>query len=724
MVVVGADRAVRFALLALLCQLSACADPDPTACAEAKSGFALDGQATLGVRDLFGAPAASGGTTTYVGPEGATTWRWSLHNEASVSGGAALRVLSVHLEAVDGRPDDGLGVALTCFGPGAKACADILYPTLLPAGFDPACVGGDTALEVAVEVRFDPKAASAIGTRRLVIEVAGDPSLPKGRWTHDIEVVSGAPYLSCGAAPAMEFGEVSTGAKATKTLTCINAGESVLRVHKVEMLSLKAAPFVAKVGKSAVQMGQPAVGEALLELAAGASTTIEAHIDPMPSQEEFSATLRLWTNMANNGGKFDVGLGVNRNSPCLQPSPSSLDFGDVGIGYPKALEVALQTCGKPPVNVTDISFDTGSAGGLALDFATGWFVDDVAPSPDKPAVSPPKLIFRVICNPTSSGDMKGSVKISAQDVDAMTIPVSCRGIEPPCPHACIDLPPESTVKQGQAKTLTAACSQSGDGAALAKFQWTVLRPDGQSDTLTPSPSAPAPVWTPTVLGKHVAQLVVSNGAHVPSSAPACDGGPALRTVVVGPDYEVYATVRWTAPGVGAKEAEGYSVNLHLADSLAAAAPGQQDLDGDGQPDPWYAPCHDVWFLNPNPPWGLDAKLSDDPHWAKLAGAPPGEGIGIQTPTAGEVYRVGVYAYFAGKTTPDLVPTVTIWIGDVLVWQKTGAAMKWRDMWDVGAVHWPGGVDAAKFVPTADEAGGAVITAGYTSPSPSMTPACP
>ena len=464
-------------------------------------------------------------------------------------------------------------------------------------------------------------------------------------------------------------------------------------------------------------------GGTVLELAPGESTTIEAHIHKMPATEEFTATLRLWINMADRGGKFDIGMGVNRNTPCLSPLPAAVDFGQVAIGYPLARDLTVESCGKPAVTVSAIYLAKGSDEGLTLDFATGWFENDVAPSANTPAKIPPKLLLRAICAPTAAGQIKGVVRVDSNAPGPLEIPLTCEGMEPPCPHACIDLPPKSTVKLGKALKLSGGCSTSGNGSAITTWQWHVWRPDGNKATLAPSASAPTPSWTPKMLGEHKLQLVVTNSADVPSDHEGCDGAPASHTIVVVPDDELYVTVHWSAPGVPADVASEYSLNLHLANAQAAKAPGQTDLDKDGQPDPWYAICHDAFFLNPNPKWGKPADLADDPQWTKLKKGDPGESIGIPKPTAGEAYRVGVFAYNANKSIADVIPTVSVWVDDGLAWQGKGGALKWRDMWNVGAVQWPTDGGVAKFMPAKGVDGTPAISAAYMVPSPSMNPAC-
>ena len=100
---------------------------------------------------------------------------------------------------------------------------------------------------------------------------------------------------------------------------------------------------------------------------------------------------------------------------------------------------------------------------------------------------------------------------------------------------------------------------------------------------------------------------------------------------------------------------------------------------------------------------------------------PGESVGIPKPEPGQIYRVGVFAYFAGKSKPDVVPTVAVWLDDALAWQGSGSALKWRDMWEVGAVHWPAAGGSETFVPAKGDLGGASSVTGWNYSYSSQIP---
>jgi hypothetical protein len=132
------------------------------------------------------------------------------------------------------------------------------------------------------------------------------------------------------------------------------------------------------------------------------------------------------------------------------------------------------------------------------------------------------------------------------------------------------------------------------------------------------------------------------------------------------------------PGMGA------DLDLHL---LHPAAPQNQqaaDLDGDGDPDPYFDPRYDCYSSNNRPDWG-EAGALHNPRLDRddIDGAGP-ENINLDKLESGVSYRVAVYYVDDHGFGPSLA-TVQVKLAGDLVYESENVNLQAGDMWCVAFI---------------------------------------
>jgi|GEM_PF-2567724 len=174
---------------------------------------------------------------------------------------------------------------------------------------------------------------------------------------------------------------------------------------------------------------------------------------------------------------------------------------------------------------------------------------------------------------------------------------------------------------------------------------------------------------------------------------------ALRIVLV-----------WDTPGDADQTDEGPAagadLDLHLAHPDAAAF----DIDGDGQPDPWFDNPLDCYWYNRAPDWAPAGTGGEDPtvDIDDVDGAGP-ESISLRTPVPGLTYAIGVH-YWDDHGFGPSTATVRAYRGNQLVFE-TSQLLQASDLW------WVGDWDASNkaMVAKTEPDGSPWITPDYQSP---------
>lgn len=201
-------------------------------------------------------------------------------------------------------------------------------------------------------------------------------------------------------------------------------------------------------------------------------------------------------------------------------------------------------------------------------------------------------------------------------------------------------------------------------------------------TLKPNNKVKVVSFQPNIAGDYTFTLEVADEV----GTPGC--GPISKVVTVVPDNKLHVELTWETAGDKDKtDAKGADLDLHIAHPKAMTIAGQKDLDGNGDPDWWWAQCYDNFWLNANPEWGDPFDVADNPNvdLDDTDGWGP-ENLSMAIPETDTWYAVGVYVWDDANMGPSK-PRIRIYIDKELVIDRVGPMLSERDMWCVGEVSY-------------------------------------
>ena len=250
---------------------------------------------------------------------------------------------------------------------------------------------------------------------------------------------------------------------------------------------------------------------------------------------------------------------------------------------------------------------------------------------------------------------------------------------PPCATAVMEVIEGENVVAETTLQLAGDASFSPFGA-ITKWEWTVEQPEGVQSQFVPSANAANPTFTVPIPGEYTFSLTVVDEMNNASCAPAS------WTVVVAPERSIRVELVWDTPGDPDPTDEiGADLDLHFAHPSAEGA----DLDGDGQPDPWFDVPFDCFWDNPAPQWGSSAPaVQDDPLLHPDDDGAGPETLILKTPEDGATYRVGVHSFHDNGFGPSAA-TIRVLVGGELQYEASMELVKW-DLWEVATIEWPSG----------------------------------
>ncbi len=299
----------------------------------------------------------------------------------------------------------------------------------------------------------------------------------------------------------------------------------------------------------------------------------------------------------------------------------------------------------------------------------------------------------------------GSVQVviaSNSSEPLTTVDVQWVTAEPGCPKPVIQCTEGADVVPQTVLHLVGSQSLAY-GAAINKWEWTVVQPAMSSSVFIPSSNFPDPSFEVNAAGIYEFQLDVWDSVGNRSCMPA------VYEVMVTPDEGIRVELFWQTPG-DADETDtgplaGADVDLHFAHPWA----NKPDLDGDGVPDPWFDETYDCYQANPDPAWGSDEPGVQDNPMMKISdddGQGP-EAVSLVMPENINVYRVGVH-YKNANGFGVSVARIRVFIYGILVFEIKDVELTQGDLWDVCTVEWPSG----KVTQVAGKGGPYKITAAY------------
>ena len=531
----------------------------------------------------------------------------------------------------------------------------------------------------------------------------------------------------------MDFGNVGQGEDKILNLNITNTGNAPLEVSSFTLQGDTGYTLIDGTGQwtasnetvNGVQFPEPITVEA------GKSHLMKVRFTP-EGPEKAEGLVRFFSNDPESGvDGAPVVLQANAGGPCIAISPKKVDFGGKLIGKVSTMEVTVTSCGDSPVEIQGLRLlpdaevpDVGLSTDFGLDLSG--LDPSIAPgttqlTADDPPVSIPVgadgvRTFTVtyvpdVINPLDANQKPipdlGFIEILTNTfVPELRVEVRGFGVETECPTAIIKVQEgEEVIPQTKLHLIgSQSFASSGD---ITKYEWTVQQPPGSQSVFMPSASAPDPTFETNVAGTYIFNLEVWDEADEKSCVPA------EFQVIVNPDEAIHIELLWNTPNDPDQTDEGpeagADVDLHFLHPFASTP---YDIDGDGQPDPYFDGQFDCFWFNPNPDWAShDPMVDDDPGLDRddTDGAGP-ENVNLNIPEHGLTYRVAVH-YWDDHGFGDSFATVRIYIHSVLVFQVEEVLLSHHDLWEVATVAWPSGL----VTPVTDAGGGNLIIPNYEHP---------
>jgi hypothetical protein len=513
-----------------------------------------------------------------------------------------------------------------------------------------------------------------------------------------ISTESGAPRLAVDP-ERIEFGLVSEGVTADKTLTLLNTGAKTLNVSGFRIANN--GHFGVKEYKIGGKPENPLVVDLVeaVQIAPGSSSQVTVTFvseSPAPAK----GTLLVYSDdPATGSAGLAVELVANQNGPCILVEPRRVDFGAKLVGTLAKIDMLVTSCGTEPLEIRQITLDGESSADFALPLDGEGGLPGGAPSPAAPIVVPINGTITVpvtfVPDEVNARDAdgvaiadEGLVRIASNAFEAeVEIELSGVGAEQLCPTAKIVVEEGEEVIPQTVLHLDGTQSTAAAGSVKSWF-WSVVQPDGSQEIFLPNPTDPEPQFQANVVGLYEFKLDVFDDNGVKSCSPA------TYQVLVQPDEAIHVELTWVTPGdedeTDTGEARGSDMDLHFTHPNATGP----DLDGNGEPDPWFDENWDAFWYNPKPNWAtFDPNADDDPSLDRddtdgagpenlNLGVPEESGL-LELPTR---YRVGVH-YWDAHGFGDATATVRIFTYALEIFSGT-LELTEKDMWCVGEIVWP------------------------------------
>ncbi len=483
---------------------------------------------------------------------------------------------------------------------------------------------------------------------------------------------------------------------------------------KYDALGLSVVPDAAT--QNGVDFAEPIV------ILGDDSVTLQFVFSPL-SEHAADATFVLYSNDPDKSQGAVIQLRGNQELPCIQVTPPQIDFGAVLPSNQQELPVEICACGTTPLSLTGIELTEDQSGGAFSRWLEPLFEpgEEARVSPEKPYVlngnecgtvnvryAPSQLSPT---GPDGSAIPDTAVLLINNDSFYSSLQVPVRGVatEVICPTAVISVEEGEQVIPQTVLHLHGDQSYSPNGT-IVSYQWTVEQPTGSVSFLIPTGTFPNPIFEANIAGKYVFTLEVVDSTGVKSCYPA------RKEVYVVPDEAIHIELLWDTPGdpdpSDEGPAAGTDMDLHFAHPFASGP----DIDGDGNPDPWFSDPYDVFWFNKGPDWGsFDPSIDDDPGLDRddTDGGGP-ENVNLNIPEGAQggqfTYRVAVH-YWDDKNFGESFATVRVYIYSALVFEVPDIKMYVHALWEVCTVEWP----STKVTLTLDQNGQYKITPNYKTP---------
>lgn len=552
-------------------------------------------------------------------------------------------------------------------------------------------------------VAFTPRSEETAGGR--IVISSNDPD------TRNLEVpvnISNVGAEINVSPQTLDFGRVPATEEATQDVTVANIGQVTLTIDQI--LLNGSQDFTPLIGNKDPRR-QPEILEDPDEdgepgLGPSKRFTIKVRYSPLvegPDRGELSV-------FSDDPARPEVKvtLVANGATPCMNVTPSALEFRTSLVNRTDSRPLSIESCGGEALQVTRIYMAEGSDPAFELDAESVGGLPIELPATD-PSTAPPSRGFRVQFTPREQRIYNGRLIIESNDPVTPRREVSLlgRGVLNACPQARATQD-EFYVVPLDVVTLDGAASidQDGPNNRPVQYEWVVVsRPDGSVSQplesffnnaspadggLDDDTASPTSQFFVDLAGTYVVELRVRDNLGLDSIA--CDN-PAVVTIVAKPDQAVHVQLVWDTPNdPDQTDGGGADLDLHLVHPSA---------------ENWFSAPFDCHFANPVPDWGQLENPADDPSLDidDINGAGP-ENINLDLPentnVLGAPYLIGVHYYNSRDrvTGFDYGPsfaTVRVFINGELSWDGPEDAEGPREMeaadhfWDVAQITWPDGI---------------------------------
>lgn len=282
-----------------------------------------------------------------------------------------------------------------------------------------------------------------------------------------------------------------------------------------------------------------------------------------------------------------------------------------------------------------------------------------------------------------------------------------------CPQPVIEITEGTEVPPQTIVHLNGESSIPSSGA-INLYTWSVDQPEENKFNMVPTLNFPNPTHEVSVVGTYTYCLDVCD-AQFCSNDAQCQT-TVCKEVVVVPGPGLHCELTWDTPGDPDQFDEGPGVgsdmDLHLAHEFATGP----DLDGDGEPDPWFDLTYDCFWYNASPTSGsMNPNVHDAPSMDRddTDGAGP-ETINLLEPDGEHSYRIGVHYWDDHGFGPSYPKVRCMAFGQLILekdLKELSIAMEKCDMWFVAIIQ-----SSLQVIPVQNPQGGPNITPCYQNPA--------
>ncbi|MBI3951626.1 MAG: choice-of-anchor D domain-containing protein, partial [Acidobacteria bacterium] len=329
---------------------------------------------------------------------------------------------------------------------------------------------------------------------------------------------------------SLDFGSVTVGQSADRTLTVRNLGNASLTVNSITSSNPR------------FSLVSPTVP---FTVAASASVTVTARFSPNAAGSQ-TGTLSIASNDPDEAtvNVSLVGNGVPPPAPDIDVTPTSLDFGNVTLGQSSNLTLTVRNLGNATLTVNSITSSNSQ-----------FFV--ASPALPFTVTAGASVTVTVSFKPFATDAQTGTLSINSNDPDESTVNVSLtgRGVQPPAPD--IDVTPTSldfgSVTVGQSKDLALTVRNLGNATLTinaitsSNSQFSVIAPSTPFTVTAGGSIAFTVRFTPTTAGAQTSTLSIASNDPDESTVNVAmtgtgAGGGAL-TVSQTPGAAAFTTIQ-------------------------------------------------------------------------------------------------------------------------------------------------------------------------------------